>query len=593
MCLRPLLFYQVPEETERVARAAFPKANLCMRLYDELGAIYSDPMFAPLFPVRGQPAESPTRLALVLILQFLENLTDRQAADAVRGRIDWKYLLGLELTDPGFDFSILSEFRDRLLEEQQESFLLDTLLDQFQERGLLKARGRQRTDSTHVQASVRELNRLELVGRTLQAALNALAQQAPAWLRTQVRPEWFDRYSRLIDDYRLPKDEAKRRSLAETIGADGCDLLARLAQPTSPAGLAALEAVQVLRQVWEQQYRVVDGHCRWREVQELVPAAQLITTPHDLNARYSVKRSTIWIGYKAHLTETCDDELPHLITHVRTTPATEDDSAALPPIHAALSQDARLPATHLVDSGYTTGAILVSSAQEYGVEVLGPVRPDSSWQAQQRPAQAGTAAEAVAPTESPQRFDIRAFQVDWSNKQVVCPRGQVSRNWNETNRANGKTMIQVQFDKAACQECTVRERCTRRKGRGRGLTLQPQAIQEAIQAARAREQTPEFRQAYARRAGVEGTISEAAVAHEMRRSRYVGVRKTSTTDCPAGANRTADRDRDGDGPGPSPIWTHLTAGRDHHQTPLGPGLPGLAPSRGRAGDPSGRHQPEP
>lgn len=180
-------------------------------------------------------------------MQFLENLTDRQAADAVRSRIDWKYLLGLELTDPGFDFSILSEFRDRLLEGEHEQLLLDTMLERLQECGLLKVRGRQRTDSTHILSSVRSLNRLELVGRTVQHALNTLALKAPDWLRALVTAEWFDRYSRLIDEYRLPKEEPKRRALAETIGMDGVYLLTQLEQASAPAGLAQLEAVKVLR----------------------------------------------------------------------------------------------------------------------------------------------------------------------------------------------------------------------------------------------------------------------------------------------------------------------------------------------------------
>lgn len=236
-------------------------------------------------------------------MQFLENLTGRLAADAVRSRIDWKYLLGLELTDQGFDFSILSEFRDRLLEGEQEQLLLDTLLERLQERGLLKVRGRQRTDSTHILASVRNLNRIEVVGRTLQHVLNTLAQQAPTWLRAQVTSEWFDRYSRLIDEYRLPKEEAKRRALAETIGADGLHLLTQLAQPSAPAGLRDLEAVKVLRQVWDQQYTIVERygkrHCHWLEGKELPPSAQMITSPHDLDARYSTKGRVTWIGYKA------------------------------------------------------------------------------------------------------------------------------------------------------------------------------------------------------------------------------------------------------------------------------------------------------
>jgi transposase len=535
-----MIVYQIPEETERVAQAAFPKGNLYMHLYEELGAIYSDPLFARLFSQRGQPAESPTRLALVLIMQFLENLTDRQAANAVRSRIDWKYLLGLELTDPGFDFSILSEFRDRLLEGEEEQLLLDIMLDRLQERGLLKARGRQRTDSTHILASVRNLNRIEVVGRTLQHALNTLAQVAPGWLRAQVTSEWFDRYSRLIDEYRLPKEETKRRALAEQIGTDGLHLLTQLAQPSAPAGLAQLEAVSVLRQVWEQQYSIVEGEgrCRWREGKELPPSAQVITSPHDLDARYSAKGSVTWIGYKAHLTETCDEELPHLITHVRTCPGTEDDGAALPIIHAELAKTDRLPTQHVVDTAYTTGELLVSSEQEYGVEVIGPVRPDTSWQGRQAQAQqiqaqqpqAQTQTDAEAQTEmeqeQEQRYDITAFSIDWNKRQAICPQGHVSRFWREERRSNGKPMIQVEFDRAKCRQCGVKERCTRRNDRGRIVTLRPQAPQEALQQARGRQQTTEFKEAYAIRAGVEGTISEAAVAHEMRRSRYRGEAKT-------------------------------------------------------------------
>jgi len=146
-----------------------------MQVADHLGNIYHDTQFAALFPTRGQPAEAPARLALVTVLQFAEGLSDRQAADAVRSRIDWKYVLGLELTDPGFDHTVLSEFRTRLLTGKVETLLLDALLTVASAQGLLKARGRQRTDSTHVVGAIRVLNRLERVGETLRAALNSLA----------------------------------------------------------------------------------------------------------------------------------------------------------------------------------------------------------------------------------------------------------------------------------------------------------------------------------------------------------------------------------------------------------------------------------
>lgn len=121
-----------------------------MRIRNQLGSIYQDEMFAQLYSNWGQSAIPPWRLALITVMQFIENLSDRQAANAVRGRIDWKYALSLELSDAGFDFSVLSEFRDRLIAGNVEQLLLDTLLEQLRDQGLLKAHQRQRTDSTHV-----------------------------------------------------------------------------------------------------------------------------------------------------------------------------------------------------------------------------------------------------------------------------------------------------------------------------------------------------------------------------------------------------------------------------------------------------------
>jgi transposase len=196
MSLHPNPIDQIPVETLRVARAAFPRGTVVTRLRDEFADLYRDEDFAALYPRRGQPGLAPWRLALVTVLQFLEHLSDRQAADAVRSRIDWKYALGLELDDPGFHFSVLTEFRARLLAGQAEYLLLDRMLAHFKARGLIKPRGRQRTDSTHVLGAVRDLHLLELVTETLRAALNELATVAPRWLRRVAEPAWFERYVR-------------------------------------------------------------------------------------------------------------------------------------------------------------------------------------------------------------------------------------------------------------------------------------------------------------------------------------------------------------------------------------------------------------
>lgn len=509
MSLHPQVFYLVPEETARVARAAFPKGNVYMRMYDELGMLYENHQFAALFPRRGQPAEAPARLALILVMQFAENLTDRQAADAVRGRIDWKYALGLELTDAGFDFSVLSEFRDRLIAGEAEELLLTTMLTHFKACGLIKPRGKQRTDSTHVLAAIRNLNRLELVGRTLQHALNTLAQLAPAWLRAQITPDWFDRYSRQLDEYRLPKGEQERRTLAELIGRDGLYLLDRLDNDRVLDHLGPLPAIDTLRGVWEQQYEVVTGHVRWRNKDDLPPSSERIVSPHDTEARYSTKRSVTWVGYKVHLTETCDIEGPSLITHVETTQATDADIDALTPIHEDLAKQDLLPSEHMVDAGYGSGEMVATSRREYGVDLVCSVPPDTSWQAGDE-----------------QAFDLTQFSIDWETESVVCPNGKRNHYWTPGRGPSGKPTIQVQFRHADCRASPMRAQCTRSKMGARELTLHPRAEHEALQAARQRQQTPEFKTCYAVRAGVEGTMSQSAYALGMRRARYIGEAKT-------------------------------------------------------------------
>ena len=179
--LRLLPIGPIPTNTMRVAEAAIPEGNTYLKLRNALGTVFDDALFSPLFPSRGQPAAAPWRLALVTIMQFAEGLSDRDAADAVRTRIDWKYLLGLELSDPGFNYSILSRFRARLVENNAEMSLLQGLLERCHDLGLVRERSDMRTDSTHIIASIRDMNRLELVGETLRATLNVLATVDPAW----------------------------------------------------------------------------------------------------------------------------------------------------------------------------------------------------------------------------------------------------------------------------------------------------------------------------------------------------------------------------------------------------------------------------
>src|ERR671916_149403 len=254
MSLHPTPIGEIPTETARVAKAAFPKGTLVTRLRDEFADLYEDADFRALCPRQGQPGLAPWRLALVAVFQFLEQLSDRQAADAVRARIDWKYALGLELTDPGFHFSVLAEFRARLVAGRAEHLLLDRMLERFKARGLVKARGKQRTDSTHVLAAVHDLHLLELVAETLRAVLDDLAAVVPGWLREVARPAWFERYGRRVEEYRLPRGREAREALALEIGADGFLLLDALDAPGAPAEAHPVPMVRTLREVWRAHY---------------------------------------------------------------------------------------------------------------------------------------------------------------------------------------------------------------------------------------------------------------------------------------------------------------------------------------------------
>jgi transposase len=461
---------------------------------------------------RGQPAAAPWRLALVTLFQFAEDLSDRQAADAVRARIDWKYALALDLTAPGFDHTVLSEFRSRLLDGEATSLLLDRLLERARQGGLLKAGGRQRTDSTHVVAAVRALNRLELVRETLRQTLDALAVAAPDWLRGQARPEWVERYHRRSDEYRLPKGTAARQALADQIGADGFALLLALQAPDAPPGLVAEPAVETLRRTWLQNFLQTEGATHFRTPEDgLPPASQFLSSPHDPDAHLGKKGGTCWVGYKVALTETCEDDAPNLITHVETVAAPVADGEMTPRIHQALKEEGLLPAVHLVDTGFLDAELLVDSRADYGVELFGPTRAIPRWR--------GRAAAG---------FGVADFTIDWEGERAVCPAGHASVEWRPRVDKRGVPSVFIRFSKADCGPCPHRAQCvlSTEDPPRRALSVRPREQHEALQERRRLEATPEYARASARRAGVEALLSQGVRRCGLRRSRYVGLART-------------------------------------------------------------------
>jgi transposase len=507
MSYRAEIIGEIPEETRRVAQAVCPDGNVYMRMRDELGLLFERAEFDKLYARVGQPGLSAWRLTLVTIMQFAEGLSDRQTAEAVRLRIDWKYALGLSLTDEGFNASVLSEFRERLVEREAADYFLNLLLEHFKTLGLLKTWKQQRTDATHILGNLRALNQVDLLGETLRASLNALAVADPDWLRGHVPTEWYERYGQRIDSWHLPRSAAKREALGLQIAADGSMLLSAIHEASEAPYLRRIPAVQTLRQVWVQQVLYTEDKVALRGPDNLPPAHLRIQSPYETEAHYGTKHDLTWLGYKVHVTETCAQDDLHLITHVETTAATTPDFAPLPTIHAALDKKELRPERHIVDEGYTTTRAMLDAQQDYGIELLGPVHTNRSWQ-----------------TKDGQGFDLSQFHIDWQHQQVTCPAGHTSQRWYPLFPKGDEPLITVRFPIPVCRPCPVHHLCTRR--RARVVSFLPQPMYDTLQAARAREQTEDFKTAYKRRAGVENTFSQGVRAFDMRRSRYRGLDKT-------------------------------------------------------------------
>ncbi|MHA6757101.1 IS1182 family transposase [Streptacidiphilus sp. PAMC 29251] len=484
-----------------MARASNPRGTTAMWVRDRLDGLWHDEDFDAWYPRDGRPGLSPSQLATVCVLQFLLNLSDRQAAEAVRCRIDFKYALALDLDDPGFHHSVLSDFRERLAQDDRADALLDLALARLKEAGLVKARGRQRTDSTYLRAAARELTRLELVLEAVRAALEECARTGPELLDGLVTEDWAMRYGRQVRLVSQPSHPAARLKQA---GADAAELLDRIWRHRP--GAAVMPAAQALRQILVQHFLVdARGQRRPRaEKDGLPPTGRRIESPYDLEARYVRRGHRTWTGYLAHATETCDEGSVNVITDVATTVPT-NDSTALPGIHSRLKRRCLLPAQHLVDGGYTSVVLHDTAARTHRVTMVGPVKSGNSWQRKQ-----GTG------------FAREDFTIDFESRTVTCPAGKVSGNWYELPAMAPYTI--VRFNPAHCDPCPVRASCTSGKA-PRTVNFLPRHLHELQTQNRADQQDPQWQRLYASRSGIEGTMNELANGHRMRRCRYHGVAK--------------------------------------------------------------------
>ena len=492
---------EIPSQTRDIVEKLMKADEVCRLLGDRGETLVDEGELRQMYAVEGRSGINPVLLSFVLILQFLENIPDRQAAHMAVMRMDWKYALRQELTWQGFDYSSLCNFRKRLYGHGQEYVVFEQLVRMLREEGYIKAK-RQRTDATHVLGAIERLSRLELVLETMRMALGALINADARWVLVQLPESFVSEYSEKREDYRLTKAQVDKLMLKA--GGDGFWLLGQIERQADKAregseSLQDLPEVCLLRRVLGEQFEPPAGGIAAQTKPNTTACGDVIASPHDPDVRYSQKgKQTKWTGYKAQITETVDDELP-LITDIGIHSAIEADSSALEPIQDRLQQRDLSPDQQYVDQGYCNGKNIASS-QQREIDLRGKVTSQS---------------------HKPQGFRLEDFDIDLEARMAICPEGKMASSFNPSSQAD--VAFHVRFGKQ-CVGCPVRSHCTREK-RGRSLEISPY---HAILTQRRHEQrTAAFQQDMHARARIESTICELVRKHGLRQSRYRGQQKVS------------------------------------------------------------------
>jgi transposase len=493
----------IPEEIARIGQTILSEDDPYRLVGNEVQDILKLEDFSHLYSEEGRGAVCPIVLSLVTLFQILENVPDREAAKLAVVRLDWKYALHVPVEWQGFHYSTLSNFRQRLLDHGEERLLFDKVLSWVSGHGLLKKQGKQRTDSTHVLGQVATLSRLEMLWETLRMALRALERMAPSWYASTVPAAFHDVYSVRQHDWQLSQEEVKRAT--KQAGQDGFWLLDRIDE-SAPKAAQELAEVVTLQKVLKQQFTRGSGSSGGQV--RLRPSRRgqqkdTIVNPHEPEARWSVKRSTKWIGYKLHVTETVEAEAGcTFLTDVGISAANEHDSEAVDAIQQRLQVLEVAPNEMIVDQGYMSGGNMARS-QLRGIDLFGPMPADNSGK--------------------PDGYRQEDFDIDWQKQMVTCPEGSTSSGWFDRRQADDAIGVYVRFG-GQCTTCPAKSACAPGK---HGRTLSINAHHALINARRAEQETASFRKRFKQRAAVEGTISALVRKHGARRARYRGRAKVA------------------------------------------------------------------
>lgn len=501
MSLQWHLAAEVPEDTRRIGEQVLREGNVYREIGDRFGELFpGDEVFAQLYDPGGRGAEPPQLMALVTVFQMLEKVPDRLAAEWVVSRIDWKYALHLPLGYAGFHFTDLLAFRNRLMAQQQERLLFDRFFSRLQHLGLIKLRGKTRTDATHVLGLVEKLGRMELVTESVRVAVNAVKKEDLNWTEEHLPATFLESYADRQSEYGL-SDARVQAKLIRT-GEDGLWLL-RIIEQSAPAAVQHLAEVAVLRQVLAQQFP--EGPAAPPSKR---PAGRdVIESPNEPEVRYGKKRDKKWDGYKAQVSETCDVAYPHLIIDLEPSQAPSHDSNELDAIQQRILARGVHPAEQNVDQGYTSAENIYTSRQK-NIELLG---------------------KPLADTHAHAAFRQDQFQINELTHTPTCPNQHTCGSWTETAQADWPaSRVVIHFPGPTCCACQFFGQCTVNP-KGRTLELHP--FRTILVEWRQQAQQEAYRQRLRLRAGIEATISELVRKYGLRHCRYRGKSKLRLQTC--------------------------------------------------------------
>jgi len=502
MSLQSTFPAEIPPQTREIGEAILGETDVCYFLGNHIEAILSEADFVAMYSATGRPGIHPLILAMVTVFQYLEKLPDRRASEQAVKRLDWKYALRQELTWLGFHYADLCNFRKRLLAHDASELVFEKIIQYLLGQGWLKARGKQRTDATHILAQVQRLSQLELKWEGLRMALVDLISRDAPWVLAHVSEHLITSYASSRNTYRMSEAELKR--VEKQTHTDMAALL-EVIDTQGDETLQALTYVRLLHRVAVEQSTCVDPQefPDWPDsALELDLPEGLINSPHEPHARYSEKRGKDWAGYKTHLTETVDGEHGNFITDVHVTPANVHDTQALAAIQDHLASRDVLPDEQVVDQGYMS-AELIDTSQERGIILQGRVQASAS--------------------SKPVGFRLCDFDIDIEHQQARCPAGKTSVRWSSVTST--KNVAYRAFFGQQCRDCPFfRDDACTTSPSGRRLDIN--AHHDTLQRRRQEQQTDAFKKIMNQRTAIEGTISETVRRYGLRHNRYRGLAKT-------------------------------------------------------------------